>query len=236
MESYKTFQIYIDRFSAENDLSFDIQDHIKFLKFSEYQSFVKTNKFVVFEDWWIRKPDVIKAKILSIFGLSKRIHGRECEVRKISKPDADKFMNEYHILDSAGSKVKYGLFYKDDLVSAAAFAAQRQFRKGQRSVELVRFCHKNSLMVTGGIDKLIKAYIKEYKPDEIMTYVDLDWGNGQAFKKLGFEEKEVKEPMLFFVNTKTGLRIPNRYFKDQKNISEYVTIKNAGSLKLVKYV
>ena len=131
------------------------------------------------------------------------------------------------------SKVKYGLFYKNTLHGIITFSGQRQFRQG-RSVELLRFCSKNGYAIVGGLDKLLQTYIKEYQPDTIMTYIDLDWGRGDAFIKLGFEPKETKSPLRFFANKQSGERIPEKYFDDFENLTKYEKVINKGSVKMIK--
>ena len=204
-----------------------------FLTYKEYSDKLYEDMFIIFEDWWILKPEVVKSKIKSILKISERIFARQCTVKKINKPEADLFLNKNHLYGTVNSKIKYGLFYKDILYGTATFAGQRQFKKG-RSVELLRYCSKNDFTIVGGLDKLLQAYISDYKPNTMMTYIDLDWGNGNAFIKLGFEAKEIKPAMTFYTSKKSGLRIPEKYFQDFDNINDYVKINNKGSIKMVK--
>ncbi len=206
-----------------------------FLPFEKYTAdkHLFDNKFIIYEDWQKRKPEIIKSKIKSILGMSERIFARKCTVKKISKPEADTFLNTNHIYGTVNSKIKYGLFYKEKLYAVAVFASQRKFRDESRSGELLRFCSKNGYSVIGGLDKLLQAYIREYKPDTLMTYIDLEWGRGDAFLKLGFKPAGKKTPVSFFVNKKNGERIPEKYFSDFENINEYVKLKNSGSLKII---
>lgn len=237
LKSKIEFHNFLDLIISENKLKETVKEKFKFLPYEQYVSEMKVgDKFIVYEDWQQRKPEVVKSKIKSILQISKRIYGRLCELKKISKPEADNFIRQNHIYDTTNSKIKYGLFYKNKLVSVATFAAQRQFRDGSRSVELLRFCSEKQLTVIGGLDKLLQAYIKEYQPDTIMTYIDLDWGTGDAFKKLGFEITDKRNPEIYFVNKKTGKRIHQKYFNDTENLFSYVTVKNSGSLKMIKQV
>ncbi len=205
-----------------------------FIPYKKYETDTNsTDQFKIYEDWWQHKPEIVKSKLKSVLQISERIYARQCEIKKINKPFADKFLIENHLYGFTNSKIKYGLFYKDTLYGLAAFAGQRQFRQG-RSVELLRFCTKNGYSVIGGLDKLLQAYIRNYKPDSIMTYIDSDWGTGNAFLKLGFEITDNKLPMTFFVDTQTGARIPEKYFSDFQHSEHYVKIKNSGSLKMIK--
>ena len=230
-----TFILWLDELFKNYGLNPYDKKQFQFLIFNEYDTGKENFGFTVFEDWWILNPEIVKSKITSILKLSNRIYARQCSVKKIKKPEADLFLKENHLYGSTNSKIKYGLFYEDTLYGTATFAGQRQFKKG-RSVELLRFCTKNGYAIIGGLDKLLQAYIKDYQPDTIMTYIDLDWGKGDAFKKLGFKPKETKASMIFYANKQTGIRIPEKYFQDIDNINDYKKIKNKGSLKMIKTI
>jgi len=233
MTSTEEFWDFINKLFSMNVINENSSDLFMFLAYDNYTNEIKTNKFVIYEDWWVRKPDIVKSKIISILGVSERIFARKCEIKKITKPIADAFLEENHIYGTTKLKIKLGLFYHSNLVSIITFAGQRQFHDGSRSVELLRYCNKNGYTVVGGLDKLLKAYIKEYQPDAIMTYIDLDWGNGQAFKKLGFEKDDVKLPITFFVNKKTGIRIQENSLMFFEKTNDYTKVLNSGSLKLI---
>ena len=236
-EREEVFYHFLDFLIKEYNLPERSFEKFIFLPYEKYSAeIIYLDKFIVYEDWWQRKPEIVKSKIKSILQISGRIYGRLCKVRKITKPEADLFLNENHILGSTNSKIKYGLFYGDELVSVATFAAQRQFRDGSRSAELLRICSKNNLTIVGGQDKLLKAYIREYQPDTIMSYIDLAWGKGDAFLKIGFEIKDKLASVRYFVNMNTGERINEKYFNDFENMSKYVSVKNSGSLKMVKKI
>ncbi len=189
----------------------------------------------MFEDWWIRHPEIIKSKISALYGKSKTIFARKCFVKKITKPEADIFLNENHIYGTSTSKVRIGLFFENELVAAMTFAAMRKFQTGN-SAEILRYCSKNYTTITGGLSKLLKFYMQLYAPQSIMTYTDLDWGNGEAFRRLGFVETEKRAAVSFFCNTDSGERIAKKYFRDIDNIAQYVQLTNSGSLKFVANV
>jgi hypothetical protein len=66
--------------------------------------------------------------------------------------------------------------------------------------ELFRFCNKLNTTVIGGADKLLKYFIKTYKPNEIISYADRRWSQGQLYKKLGFEFIHNSKPNYFYIN------------------------------------
>jgi hypothetical protein len=48
-------------------------------------------------------------------------------------------------------------------------------RQDFRSYELLRFASLQGYVVVGGMDKLMKAFMHENQPDDIMSYADKDW-------------------------------------------------------------
>lgn len=141
--------------------------------------------------------NILTSKVIYQIGKAERIHARKCEVKKISKPEAETFFKENHWLGATSSKVNIGCFYVGELVAVCSFASPRKFDEEYRSGELVRFSNKNNKVVVGGLDKLIKWYAKNYPIDDVMTYVDKCWGNGEAFKNIGFVKKSSNNPMSY---------------------------------------
>ncbi|MEA2042888.1 MAG: hypothetical protein U9N85_10090 [Bacteroidota bacterium] len=227
------FEVWFEEFISKHNFDPKLKNKVNFLPFNQYSNFRKSkNQFTVFEDQWIQSPEIIISKIKSIYGFSERIFARKCRVKKIYKYKAKHFLNKHHIYGNAKSKHRYGLFFDKQLIAVSTFAGQRNFPKG-RSAEMLRFCNASGLIVIGGFSKLLKAYIRDYKPDDIMTYADPDWGTGNSYKKRGFAEAEKRDAINFFCHKKTGKRIPEKHFTDYKNISQYQKLTNSGSLKFV---
>lgn len=158
------------------------------------------NKFLVEiqdELLTLEQFEILKSKVRYSLGQANRIHGRKCKLKKITKPEAENFFKENHWLGATSSKVNIGAFYNDELVAACSFAAPKKFREGYYSGELIRFANKNYTIVVGGLDKLIKWYVKNYPVNDVMTYVDKKWGSGEAFEQLGFNKKQSKTPFSY---------------------------------------
>jgi hypothetical protein len=227
------FKPWFSEFLSSHNISKSESKKVIFISLEEYHSKKKNSEeFIVFEDQWIKNPEIIKSKISSFYGKNKTIFARKCFIKKLNKKTSAEFLNKNHIYGSSVSKHQLGLFFNDELIAVATFAAQRKFESG-KSAEMLRFCNKKFITVIGGLSKLIKTYIKFYEPDNIMTYADLDWGKGDSYKKLGFIPKNKKKGIKFYCNKKTGERIPEKYFTDFENISEYAILTNSGSIKYI---
>jgi hypothetical protein len=158
----------------------------------------------IFEDEWIHKQDIVKSRLMNILGLTPiKIYGRKCIIKEISSKEAKEFLNNNHIQGGINSKYNIGLYYDDELVSLMTFGCLRK-SMGNNSIEdayeLFRFCNKLNTTVIGGADKLLKYFIKTYKPNEIISYADRRWSQGNLYKKLGFEFIHNSKPNYFYIN------------------------------------
>ena len=48
--------------------------------------------------------------------------------------------------------------------------------------------------------RLLKAFIREVGPDDIMSYADLEWSEGNVYEELGFRLEGKKGPVVFLVD------------------------------------
>jgi len=133
----------------------------------------------------------------------ERIYARNCTARRIDRTVAGPFLKAYHRLGDTRCRFLYGLFTsrKDGnveagtLVAVAGFSGPRVWKKGDREIksyEWVRYASLEGLGVDGGMGKLLKAFVNEVKPDDVMSYADASWSSGDVYRKLGFEEEEPK--------------------------------------------
>ncbi|MCO4291368.1 hypothetical protein NF867_00645 [Solitalea sp. MAHUQ-68] len=202
----------------------------------------------VWEDQWIQSNEVIRSRISSLLGQTIRIHGRATKVKRIDIHQLNNFLATHHLNVITTAKYKYGLFFKDELVAVASFSAGKPMpSRGEnyRSYELIRFANLKDHTVVGGLSKLIKFFIEEVKPSDIMTYADLEWSNGEGYVKLGFKKEGITESQQFWVKEGEWLRyyahkLPLSILSmAESNESEeqlmirlgYVRIKNQGNLK-----
>lgn len=94
-----------------------------------------------------------------------------------------------------------------ELVAVASFSNARRWKRSEGTVissyEWLRYASQRDTRVVGGMGKLLKAFIEDIHPDDIMTYAistaaggravrDGIEAEGNAFRKLGFIEEERK--------------------------------------------
>lgn len=222
---------------------------------------------IITEDRWKRQRKMMESRLLAHLELYGQAYARNCEARRIDKAEAKAFLNVNHSYGYAACRYCYGLFLKrhtghiaeemkslgdtqednsDRLIAVATFSNARKWIKdGQeiRSYEWTRYASLPDMRVSGGMGKLLKAFIKEVQPDDIMTYADLEWSEGKVYRTLGFKPEPSKDAVYFAVDRETWERHPIRPGKSGQDIigrSEGVLFfRNFGSrkfrLKLTQY-
>ena len=215
-----------------------------FQNFSEKINQQNQRLIHLWEDVWTNKKDLVQSRILAMIGKFSRLNARHCFIERIDKPTSDKFLSENHLQGSVKAKFKYGLFLKaqyvvkflgkqsveNELIAVATFSGGRTLKEGERegfrSYELIRFASLKGFVVVGGMDKLLKAFIAEHSPDDIMSYADRDWSDGRSYLKLGFDKVGLLSPQFFSIDENSSQRL-------LINADKY-SIVNAGSIKFVK--
>lgn len=184
----------------------------------------------LWEDVWLSRPEQVLARIQSLLGSNKRIHGRKTAVKRISRPIADVFLNTNHLQGTVTARYKMGLFLGDELVAVASFSGLRKmnYSESYRSAELIRFAVKAGYSVTGGLSKLISAFEAEFKPQDIMTYSDNDWSAGNAYFRLGFKQTGILKPQYFNLDDNF-----QRSLEKEANNNISPKVFNTGSLKFI---
>ena len=109
---------------------------------------------------------------------------------------------------SRGSDIREVL-KPDTLIAVAEFSNARKWVKGEktiRSYEWTRYASLPGVRINGGMGKMLKHFIKEVQPDDIMSYADLEWSEGAVYEQLGFTLEDQKEPVAFTVDCNTWAR------------------------------
>ena len=157
----------------------------------------------IFEDEWITKREIVESRLRNIFGVTpNRIYARQCDIREVSYKESKLFLDKCHIQGNCISKYRYGLYYNNELVSMMTFGKPRKNLNGRQTegtYEMLRFCNKLNTAVIGGASKLLKCFIKEINPNEIISYSDRRWGTGDMYKQLGFTLDHTTKPSYFYV-------------------------------------
>jgi very-short-patch-repair endonuclease len=159
----------------------------------------------IFEDEWLYKCDIVKSRLKSILGLeTNKIYGRHCKVMVVDGKLSAEFLDNNHLQGSTNGSIRLGLYHDNELVSLMIFNKPRLgIGGGGDHYELSRFCVKQNLSVVGGFSKLLKHFMVNYEPKEIVSYADKRWSDGKVYEVNGFTKKLVSKPNYWYIVGKT---------------------------------
>ena len=168
---------------------------------------------VITEDRWRSQGDMMRARLLAHLERFTSLYARFCCVKKVDKDVAREFLMANHSYGDAACRYRYGLYLRrpsrcgtfeaETLVAVATFSNARKWQKGDkviRSYEWTRYASLPGVRISGGMGKVLKAFIEEVHPDDIMSYADLEWSEGKVYEQLGFVLEGRKDPVMFVVD------------------------------------
>ena len=208
----------------------------------------------LYEDEWRTKNELLISRLLVNLGRARTIFARNCEARTIDNLTAKSFLNWNHLLGHTSASYFYGLYEvkgaksspvnSNEPVAVAAFSSPRPMnRDGEviSSYEWVRYASRRGVRVAGGMGKLLNCFVNEQSPQEIMSYADRDWSEGDVYNKLGFKFAEYTPPIDFVINPVTFERVSikklRRKFGENSpelNEKKSLILRNRGNLKFLR--
>lgn len=220
---------------------------------SECISFIRSSEgypLIITEDRWRRQKNMTQARLLAHLEVFTTAYARNCEIRRIEKAEAQEFLKTHHSYGYAVCRYRYGLFLKrhtghtrndippGTLIAVATFSNARKWQKGERTIrsyEWTRYASLPNLRISGGMGKLLQAFIEEVNPDDIMSYADLEWSEGEAYGNLGFMLEAGKGPVMFCIDSGTWERTPVKPGITEGNLYFRNFGSNKYRLKLTDY-
>lgn len=217
-------------------------------------SLVGYKHITLYEDEWRTKNELLISRLLVNLGKSRTIFARNCEVRTIDNHTAKAFLNCNHLLGHTSASYYYALYeikgnktfldISNEPVAVAAFSSPRPMnRDGEiiSSYEWVRYASRRGVRVAGGMGKLLNYFVNEQSPQEIMSYADRDWSEGDVYKKLGFKFAGYTQPIDFIINPVTFERVSikklrRKFCEDSPELYEKnaLILRNRGNLKFLR--
>jgi len=189
----------------------------------------------IFEDELLNKPSIVFSRIRQALYKSKqRIFARKCQLIEIDSKTANTFFKNNHIQGKSTALIRYGLFYKDELVAVASAGnlIRKHTNSGKKILELKRFCSLLDVSIVGGAGKLFKAiriYAEDNDYELIKSYCDMRYANifKPVYEVLGFELEGFTKYTPHYI--KAGQRWRN--FTLRKTSSEKLTNKTEWELR-----
>lgn len=152
---------------------------------------------------------LVQKKLSHILGKSQRIcSARQTQIREISVEAARDFLSKNHIQGYCRSRIKLGAYYGDELVAVMTFGNARVSLGSSRGWELIRMASVGS--IPGIASKLFRYFVRNYDPDEIVSYCDLRWGTGSVYRELGMEYSHASAPGYWYLDSRFQTRF-HRY-------------------------
>ena len=182
----------------------------------------------IFEDEWIFKKDIVKHRLLNILNVnkSKVIYARNCTINILQTLQKNDFLNKYHLQGADSCHIKLGAFYNNELVAVMTFS-KGKISKGSKSKEnvweLSRFCVNYNYRIPGIASKLLMYFKRNYNWEQIFSYADRRWSNGNLYYKLGFNFISFTTPNYWYLkNYKRVHRFSLRKREDEpKELTEF---------------
>ena len=98
----------------------------------------------------------------------EKINARDCILTKLTKEEANNFIDKYHPQKHVASLLDYGLTYNNELVQVMSFGKSR-FNKFY-SWEIIRDCTKDNCIVNGGVSKIWNYFIENNTVHSCICY------------------------------------------------------------------
>ena len=191
----------------------------------------------IFENEWLQKQNIVKSIVRqTLGGFVAKIHGRECDIKKVDSNTKKDFLNNCHIQGNDKSSVAYGLFYKGTLVSIMTFCKSRFDKKCEW--EISRFCNALNTKIHGGASKLFNVFLHDYSPNSIVSYSDRRYFSGDVYSKLGMKFESYTPQGYYYISPDYKALFNRQMFQKNKlaerlekfdpKMSEWENMKNNG--------
>lgn len=212
----------------------------------------------LYQDRWVEKGTLVRRMLDAHMGKQETVFARNCEVREIPPETAAEFLDRHHLYGSLKSAFRYGLFRcrttgKNEtgmdatgvLVAVGVFSRGREIG-GRMSYEWLRYASAAGCRISGGMGKILDFFTESRKKAlsgtfDVMSYADLEWSEGDSYRKLGFSEEGSRSPVSFLCDPDTGSRIheskigrDNRFRTGDRRGK--VLVRNLGSIRFVKVI
>lgn len=150
----------------------------------------------IFEDEWIYKQEIVKSYLNHFLGVTKLVgDANEHIIKKVKSEIAEAFLEQNHIQGGCRADYSYGLYCDGVLLSLMSFGKISE----NDTYELLRFCSKLNTNAVEAPGKLLKAFLRDLNPSEVISYADKRWSQGNLYKQLGFEHIGNTSPNYFYV-------------------------------------
>ena len=160
--------------------------------------------------------DICISIIKNRMNMNKKVYARKTVIKEISNKEYQNFCIENHLKGYSPSKIKYGLFYRNDMVMIIGLSKSR-YTKELDKYELIRLCSKLNITVIGGFSKVLSHINQNHlEIKKIESFCDLTHGTGNGYKAVGFKFHYNTKPNYYYYKTNGPRHLESR-LKFQKH-------------------
>lgn len=168
---------------------------------------------------------IVQSIILNKLNMTNKYYARKLKITEINKTSGDLFFQENHLMRKGRGRI-FALV-DDDILCAI-----RICKKQEGIYEVSRFCNRLNSSVIGGFSRLIKHVENILQPEEIITFIDQRYGQGNYLEKLGFGK--IREQISFSWTDYTDTFHRMRYPGNIGLLKGLDRIWDCGQAKFVK--
>ena len=169
----------------------------------------------IYESEWYNDRDKLESLLRIALGkVETRIYARQCEIQQITNAEAKPFNDKGHLQNHKQAEVTYGLFYNGELVQLMSFSKNKYNYNLRADTEwsIERGCPGSNNIVIGGVAKLFKHFIRDYKPTKIFSYCDFNKFDGTSYLAIGMKFDGYTGPDKYWIKDGQMIRrSPNKY-------------------------
>lgn len=148
----------------------------------------------LFSDEWLTKAGLIKQYLKVLLNTTTQsVYARKCEFKVLDHQLAKDYLHAHHVI-GAPQKISWagGLYHDGELCAVMTF---RNTEK--QTYELNRFSTHGH--VVGAASRLLKRFLQSHTVDQVISFSDNRFSEGNLYKQLGFVQEGSVPPMQYYV-------------------------------------
>lgn len=143
----------------------------------------------VYEDDWLHRRPVVCKTLKHLLGVvDERFFARKLVLKSKDRlsPALQSFYEKNHMLGAPIGGVTYGLLDSGKIRALMTFKPVQSERGKGDGYELIRFASRGQ--VVGGASRLFTAFLRDVRPNRVISYSDSDMFEGNLYSVLGFNK------------------------------------------------
>lgn len=176
----------------------------------------------IWEDDWKHNREIVCSIIKNKLNIgNETINACEGIVKEIQNKEYKEFLEINHLHGYVSAKIKLGLYFEDKLAAVLSLG-----KTTENQYKILRYCGLVGYNIVEGFLVLLSYFIKQYSPENIISYVDRDISNGKSHENAGFLFVKNTLPGCWCIKNNSRIKKPKQTDPVIPNIK---TIYNSGN-------